>query len=267
MPPPIFEEHLRALLREERLTSSRMASLYERFRLRIFDLLSDQNVDEISIRILSGLSREVQSEIKSFVKDLKEELGQSLRTGVTISVKDIIEEIEKLNAGIRGGQVDLNIRAAAVLSRSEKLLVTQYDASTARYGEELRGRMARVLSDAAVRNQSIDTVTRRLAGTKGLIRTEEWKVERIARTEFLNGYNTGRLQTIHDAKKVLPDLKKRWDATLDKRTSDICQDLHGKVVGVDQDFEFDGIKIQAPPAHPNCRSAVIPYRDAWEDKF
>lgn len=49
-----------------------------------------------------------------------------------------------------------------------------------------------------------------------------------------------------------PDLIKeeRWVATLDARTSDICQALDGRVFPINEGIH--------PPAHPNCRSARMP---------
>ena len=50
-------------------------------------------------------------------------------------------------------------------------------------------------------------------------------------------------------------------ATLDNRTSDICQDMDGKVF----DFKDYEIGTTAPPFHVNCRSVTIPYFDDEEE--
>lgn len=46
-------------------------------------------------------------------------------------------------------------------------------------------------------------------------------------------------------------------ATLDTRTSEICQEMDQKVF----DFKDYEIGITAPPFHPNCRSTTVPYFD------
>ncbi|EHL11098.1 hypothetical protein HMPREF9629_00635 [Peptoanaerobacter stomatis] len=46
-------------------------------------------------------------------------------------------------------------------------------------------------------------------------------------------------------------------ATLDLKTSDICQDMDSKVFDV-KDYS---VGITAPPFHPNCRTTTIPYFD------
>nr|DAL02153.1 MAG TPA: minor capsid protein [Caudoviricetes sp.] len=49
-------------------------------------------------------------------------------------------------------------------------------------------------------------------------------------------------------------------ATLDSHTSDICQEMNGKVFEM-KDYE---VGTTAPPFHPNCRSTTIPY---FDDEF
>lgn len=74
----------------------------------------------------------------------------------------------------------------------------------------------------------------------------------IARTEAAAAYTKGSLLAYANSGVVK---KVEWDATLDDRTSEVCQGLHGKRVPLGELFPggYDG-----PPAHPNCRSAVLP---------
>ena len=75
--------------------------------------------------------------------------------------------------------------------------------------------------------------------------------ERLARTECAYIAGEATLQGYKDRGTE----KYKFDATLDDRTSDICQSLDGEV--------FDVKEAQAgvnyPPMHPNCRSTTIPY--------
>ena len=52
-------------------------------------------------------------------------------------------------------------------------------------------------------------------------------------------------------------LKKRWDAHLDNRTSEVCNHLDGQTIGLDEKFKHNGQEFDIPPAHPNCRSTLI----------
>lgn len=49
-------------------------------------------------------------------------------------------------------------------------------------------------------------------------------------------------------------------ATLDDRTSQICQDLDGEIFDM-KDYE---VGVTAPPFHPNCRTTTVPY---FNDEF
>lgn len=95
-------------------------------------------------------------------------------------------------------------------------------------------------------------------------------IDRIARKMNTSKYNAGRLVMTEQAyyhAKAQKDVYKRLDverveivATLDNRTSKICQDMDGKVI----DFKdyLEGVTV--PPFHPWCRSVTVPY---FEDNY
>ena len=78
-----------------------------------------------------------------------------------------------------------------------------------------------------------------------LVRTEIAKVQCEANEVWANE---------HNIKKQL------FCATLDKRTSKICQSLDGKI------YDFDDKNKKIPPLHPNCRSCLIDIVDGWKPK-
>ena len=53
----------------------------------------------------------------------------------------------------------------------------------------------------------------------------------------------------------------QFDATLDGRTCEFCQDMDQKVFRM---AEFE-IGVTAPPVHPRCRCCVVPFFDDWDD--
>jgi len=64
-------------------------------------------------------------------------------------------------------------------------------------------------------------------------------------------------QAQQEAFKELDVEKYEIVATLDNRTSEICQEMDGKVFDM-KDYE---VGTTAPPFHPNCRSCTVPYID------
>ena len=58
--------------------------------------------------------------------------------------------------------------------------------------------------------------------------------------------------------------KYQFVATLDKRTSKICQDLDGEII----DLKDRVVGVNASPMHPNCRSCEVPYiKDDYSTRF
>ena len=78
------------------------------------------------------------------------------------------------------------------------------------------------------------------------------RAQMIAHTETAAAYTKGSIVAYKES-GVVQEVE--WNSFLDERTSSICRELNGKRVKLGELFkgEFDG-----PPAHPNCRSAVLP---------
>ncbi|UGL62851.1 putative minor head protein [Xanthomonas phage MET13-T1] len=105
-----------------------------------------------------------------------------------------------------------------------------------------------------LQGETIDQMVRRIRGTKaggykdGVLETTRREAEMIARTAT-NHVSTAARQATWDANAdVIKGV--RWVATLDGRTSPVCQSRDGEVYPID--------KGPRPPAHPNCRSTVAP---------
>ena len=73
-----------------------------------------------------------------------------------------------------------------------------------------------------------------------LLQTESARVRSMAEIESYKQMEVSKYQII---------------ATLDDRTSDICQSMDMKVFDI-KDYE---VGVTAPPFHPNCRSTKVPY--------
>jgi SPP1 gp7 family putative phage head morphogenesis protein len=91
---------------------------------------------------------------------------------------------------------------------------------------------------------------------------EDWQVDRIIKTEGKNLF----LQAHMEDAKNKGYTHKMWDATLDNKTSALCEAVHGKQIPIDAEFAVDYTdeagnprkwRGARPPAHPNCRSRLI----------
>jgi SPP1 gp7 family putative phage head morphogenesis protein len=82
--------------------------------------------------------------------------------------------------------------------------------------------------------------------------------ERVIRTETNNTYNQGTKEGYVKSKLI-----ERYEylATLDSKTSEVCQELDGKKFKVE-----DAITgLNYPPMHPNCSSSTVPVIDLLDD--
>jgi HK97 family phage portal protein len=82
----------------------------------------------------------------------------------------------------------------------------------------------------------------------------EGRATKIARTESTRVYNMGKLTAYKESGLKG---KKVWDAFMDDKTSDICKELNGQAVPLNEDFVLsNGQRFDAPPGHCSCRSCV-----------
>ena len=98
-------------------------------------------------------------------------------------------------------------------------------------------------------------------------RQHRYRGYNIARTELAYAYNKGMDEGIRQAQAdgYMGTTVKIWCTADDERVCQTCGGLEGKVIAMDDDFEFStklnlpGLK-RTPPAHPGCRCAVM-YRE------
>lgn len=105
-----------------------------------------------------------------------------------------------------------------------------------------------------LQGETTDQIVRRIRGTKaagysdGVLAITKRDAETVVRTAA-NHVSTGARQATWDANAdIISGV--RWVATLDGRTSAVCRSRDGEVYPID--------KGPRPPAHPNCRSTVVP---------
>jgi SPP1 gp7 family putative phage head morphogenesis protein len=107
-----------------------------------------------------------------------------------------------------------------------------------------------------IAGKSVQNLTRELTKIYG--KQYRYNAQRLIRTEL--AYVKGQADILTYDKLNID--KYEILATLDNRTSSICQSMDGKV------FPISDIKIgiNYPPFHPNCRTTTVKYRENTENK-
>lgn len=90
--------------------------------------------------------------------------------------------------------------------------------------------------------------------------------ERIVRTENQHALNAGSLQAMNITRGTeFPDLQKKILAIMDNRTAPDSIAVHGQVRKLEEMFvDGAGRQYLHPPARPNDREHIIPWRPHWE---
>lgn len=129
------------------------------------------------------------------------------------------------------------------------------------------GRIRQALQIGMAQGESVPNIVRRVAGTPtnafgdGALAMTRRNVETVVRTAVTSVSNSARQEALSGNEDIIAGYV--FVATLDSRTSAICQANDGKMIPVgDKPLpegaeEADGV----PPLHPNCRSTTVAVLD------
>lgn len=121
--------------------------------------------------------------------------------------------------------------------------------------EKLLNTLYTEMTQVFIRGDKLDTLIEKVVKR---MNTSRSNVARLVYTESAAYASKARIKTYEDLNIERYEIV----ATLDSRTSEICQGLDGKV------FEFKDYEIgtTAPPFHVNCRTTTVPYFEDEEEE-
>ena len=126
----------------------------------------------------------------------------------------------------------------------------------------LKENLKREITQMIIRGEDARTVSKRLSNIMfENPKSNDFKnCMRLVNTE--HSYFMG--EATAKAYEELEVEKYQFVATLDKRTSKVCQDLDGEII----DLKDRVVGVNASPMHPNCRSCEVPYiKDDYSTRF
>lgn len=157
------------------------------------------------------------------------------------------------------------LRAAAPEIRSWKFDVTNPRAQewaekhAAELVDEVNKTTRKKIHDLIERSFSEQIDPRDIADEIENLIGDEERAETIARTETMRAANQGQLEAWEQAVEaglLTGNERKEWIVTPDDRLCPICEPMDGETADLDGDFNVDGERIDAPPAHPRCRCTM-----------
>lgn len=118
-------------------------------------------------------------------------------------------------------------------------------------------RLEQAIRLGILQGETADDLVKRIAGTKaanytdGILQISRQSAKTLAITANSAVQNAARLETYRKMKGVR---FVEWSSILDSRVSAICAGRSGNVYPIDKPHPV-------PPAHPNCRSTLLPRKD------
>lgn len=236
-------------------------------------------VDYVDDRLLGSTEAQARHAIQASLTDTTRILGTLERSFTGISAPLRLAQAAVFDATSRG------VRASRLRAHAT---------SVDRYGEAMIGEFERTLAVGMAAGLSQWEMVNSLTGHAGprgrvsmaatvrggqVVRLREEDIPeglfsryrswawRIVRTETAHAYNEARLVGLYAIRDSdFPDLKKKILAHFDNRTAYDSIVVHGQVRDLDGFFEDGAGRVyQRPPARPNDRETMIPWREHWPD--
>jgi len=232
-------------LREiEGSVASAVARALDALRRDIWRGITDDNVHELEQRI-------ARRETWQAVADA---LYQSLSESVTQGVETGRRQIERDIFGVVKRQTGTAINWELAAERALQWLASYVPELTYAgvYGLQsgtlaaFRREIGRYIADKRTMGQLRESLAREFG---------EGRANRIAVTEVTRTFMEGNLASWRES--GVTD-GKQWNTNRDEIVCPICRPLNDTVVALNEPFNAGGLRVDGPPAHPNCRCWVSP---------
>lgn len=224
----------------------------------------------------------------------REQALAAMQTGYDSAVSTL----GSMEAAYSGISSPLRIGSALVmenaLAPTRSSLLQRSATSVDRYGGQMIREFERTVQTGLVMGASQDEMVRALVGKggptglvsmravelpdgtvkrlrlehipEGLFRRHKFWAERIIRTEVAYAQNAGNHSAMLEARKDFPDLQRKILAMQDDRTAADSKGVHGQIRDLDKPFmDGAGRVYMHPPARPNDREVMIPWRAHYEE--
>jgi hypothetical protein len=268
----LAEEHAREVLDLSDSESTRILKAYKRVRQDLRDRLDALPSGTFTAQRMRSTLVQIDAALKAMGADMMDGMSSAGQSAAELGVGHLIDEIAKWDEHFLGAVTPLDIDIVKSATDTNKLLVNNYQSSMSSYSSSIRGKLAQGISDGVIAQRSTGEILQDIGKT---MLGEQWRLERIVRTEVMGIYSRGKLNAMSDAQDDVPGLMKTLYNPMDNRTAADSKYVEREVeagdtnliVPVDEYFKYKWKgawrEYMAPPDRPNDRSILIPYRKAW----
>jgi len=265
----IVEGHIKRVLKLEDNEARTLLRKYREVRRDLRDRLDRMPEGTFSNQQMRGVMTQVDAAIIAMTRSLAGGIKDSSTAFAIIGVKDSIAELEKFEKRFTGAVTPININRQLVAANVSNFLINRHDSSIEAYSADVRGQLVRNLTNEMLMQSSNSAVVQKLGQ---FFNGEEWKLQRIARTEFHNIYSQSKLESFKGVKEsALPKLMKALIHPMDGRTGDDSKKVNALnlVAELDEPFRYKWQgkvrEFMTPPDRPNDRSVLVPFEKSWNN--
>ena len=242
---------------------------YEKKYARLFyKALTAKEVKGVknAMLLIELIERDITQKLREFYRDLQMDTGKSLEE----FLKDQIDH--KADPALKAMYYSLYTRGAERITNltleQRQLLgyvlkVSGVEISPDELARKIRSyvgltkpqvqRLLKIEQNLKIAGEDPEVIKRILEKTADSMRRYRSMV--IARTELAWNYTQGQLSYLSDVQRQLgAEMYKIWQVTPDDILCDICANLDGEKRLLNEAFS---IGVDGPPAHPNCRCALM----------
>jgi SPP1 gp7 family putative phage head morphogenesis protein len=209
----------------------------------------------VHINRLEAIKLQIQQEVEVLFGNQLDEIDEHVKDVYSESFYRTAFEVQKgIGLGSSFAKLDDNM-LAKIISKPWTADGLTFSDRVWKDKKQLIETLHRELTQSIIRgdtpNKAIASI-RDLLGADGLTKTQAtYKARRLVMTESAFFHSQGQ----KDSYDFLEVEQYEILAVLDKKTSEICQELDGKVFEM-KDFQ---VGITSPPFHVFCRTTTIPY--------
>ncbi|MBX9267210.1 minor capsid protein [Chromobacterium violaceum] len=232
------------------------ADLFARLQLALADL----DADTFTVQRLDAILRSVRQLNRAAYEQARISLEGELSGVVTSEVEwqhDLFRGLLPVQVSVASVAPETAYAAAMARPMQGRLLREWFEGME----EGKAARLRDALRMGFLEGEPVAKIIQRIRGTRamgyadGLIETDRRAAEAIARTAVNHYANFSRQHVANANSDLIAGVK--WVSTLDMRTSSICRSRDGKIYPIDSG--------PRPPAHMNCRSAVVFVLKSWQE--
>jgi len=228
----------------------------------------DAKMSQTQKRRLTELLKQTQETIKSAYISLGNE---SIKELTQVARLGEAQAVSAINTSIKIDIASISMSKQSLKAIASESLIEGAPSKEwwTRRGEAFRLRFSDTIRTGMMKGETTDRIISNLVGTKvnrfkdGALFANYRSADALVRTSIQTVANEARMQTYKDNEDVIKGIE--WVATLDNRTSSLCQSLDGLTWDLDRKPLGHKILYPGATAHWGCRSTQVPILKSWKE--